>query len=56
MADELTFSIGEDKTITVRSFDELDRWLMAERAHWDWLVRNDGQTDRHSVAATIHGA
>lgn len=54
MSEELSFSIGSDANITVRSWDELLRWLETERAKWGWLVRNDGRTDRQSVATTIH--
>ncbi|MBD3728632.1 MAG: hypothetical protein IE933_02900 [Sphingomonadales bacterium] len=53
MADELTFSIGPDDDVTVRSYDELQRWLEKERAQWAWLVRGDAQVDRQNIATAI---
>lgn len=53
MSEHLTFSIGRDGDITVRSFDELQRWLEKERAQWNWLVRGDAEIDRHNIATTI---
>lgn len=53
MADELTFSIGSEGSVTVRSYEELQRWIEKERAQWDWLVRGNAQFDRHNVATAI---
>ena len=53
MAEELTFSIGPDGDVTVRSYDELQRWLEKERAQWAWLVRGEAQVDRHNTATAI---
>lgn len=53
MAEELTFSIGPDGDVTVRSYDELQQWLERERAQWDWLARGNAETDRYGVATTI---
>ena len=50
MLEKLTFSIGVDGDITVRSFDELQKWLEKERAQWAWLVRGDKEIDRHNIA------
>ncbi|MXP30137.1 hypothetical protein GRI58_15110 [Porphyrobacter algicida] len=51
--EELTFSIGPDGKVTVRSFDELLRWIEKERASWSWLVRGDGSVDRHNIATNV---
>lgn len=53
MVEELTFSIGPDGDVTVRSYDELQRWLEKERAQWAWLVRGEAQVDRHNAATAI---
>jgi hypothetical protein len=53
MAEELTFSIGADRHVTVRSYDELERWIQKERNRWAWLVRGDGRTDRLGIADRI---
>lgn len=56
MAEEkLTFSIGPDGDVTVRSYEELQRWLEKERAQWNWLVRGDPNVDRHNIAANTQG-
>lgn len=53
MAEELTFSLGANGNITVRSYEELERWMQKERSHWSWLVRGDGRTDRHGLANNL---
>ncbi|BDI60760.1 DUF6161 domain-containing protein [Qipengyuania nanhaisediminis] len=50
MAEKLIFSIGPDGDVTVRSYDELQKWLEKERAQWAWLVRGDPKVDRHNIA------
>lgn len=53
MSEELTFSIGHDSNITVRSWDELLEWLKEEHSRWDWLVGGEVLTDREQVATKI---
>lgn len=53
MAEALTFSIGADGDVTVRSYDELIRWIEKERSRWAWMVPGDGRTDRHSLATEL---
>lgn len=57
MPDEnLTFAIGPDSEITVRSYPELIRWLDNERAKWSWLNPGDPDANRHNTAANVQGA
>lgn len=53
MFEPLTFSIGDGGEVTVRSWDELQNWLLAEQKKWDWLddVRDLG--DPHGSEGRI---
>jgi len=51
-----TFSIGPDGDVTVRSYEELQKWIEKERALWAWLVRGDATADRHNIATYVQNA
>lgn len=53
MTDSLTFSIGAEGDVTVRSYDELIKWLQKERSRWAWMIPGDGRTDRHGLASEL---
>lgn len=53
MSEELTFSIGSDGDVTVQGYDELERWLANERAHWTWLARGDEVANRYNFATAV---
>ncbi len=55
MGETLTFSIGEDGDVTVRSFDELLKWIEKERSEWAWMVPGDPRTDRYGLAGELQG-
>ncbi|EZP57284.1 DUF6161 domain-containing protein [Sphingomonas sp. RIT328] len=53
MSEPLTFSIGIDGDVTVRSYDDLIRWIEKERSRWAWMVPGDQRTDRWGLASEL---
>lgn len=54
MSEEFTFAVGPDQKVTVRSSEELQSWVEAERAQWSWLIRGDVATDgNHNIASAV---
>lgn len=53
MAKEFKFAVGdENQIVEVDNWDELEKWMTAERAHWDWLVRGS-PTDEQNWSTTV---
>lgn len=54
MSEEFTFAVSPDQKVTVRSSEELQSWVEAERAQWSWLIRGDVATDgNHNIASAV---